>query len=59
MKLKINYFSVTLPGDNEENKNKEVPVDISARACSRWRSAIMNQILLIRMEKENKKLAGK
>jgi len=45
---------ITISGVEEE-KHKVNPSD---RAKARWKSAIMNQILLIRMEKENKKLAA-
>ena len=51
-------FLVTLTGENDERKVQDQNIDVGARARSRWRNAIRNQILLIRMEKENKKLAG-
>jgi len=51
-------FSVAITGENDDRKNKRQTIDIGARARLRWRNAIHNQILLIRMEKENKKLAG-
>lgn len=47
----------TIPIEAEELQPRE-PVDRSLRARERWQSAIMNQILLIRMNKENKKLAA-
>jgi len=49
---------VTITGENDERKNKAQSIDVGERARSRWRNAIHNQILLIRMEKENKKLAA-
>lgn len=51
------FFVATIPIEAEELQPRE-PVDRSLRARERWQSAIMNQILLIRMNKENKKLAG-
>ena len=52
------FVLVTITGENDERKNKPQNIDVGERARSRWRNAIHNQILLIRMEKENKKLAG-
>ena len=49
----IYFFVVSI---NEEKKKEET--DSGALARARWRKAIMEQRILIRMEKENRNLAG-
>lgn len=51
-------LSVTITGETNDERKKVQAINVGARARSRWKNAIHNQILLIRMEKENKKLAG-